>query len=61
MPAVDGLASRQRTRLEQLGVPGLGGGPGDAVDVERSKEDRARDKARIKRIMDVLDGAIADA
>ncbi|TXT15880.1 hypothetical protein VHUM_00383 [Vanrija humicola] len=52
LPATDGLAARQRDRLIELGVPGLGGA------AEREKA--AREKERIVRIMGVLEGAVAE-
>lgn len=47
LPAIDGLAQRHKDRLEQLGVPGLGGEMGDP---------KARE--RVRRIMDVLEGSL---
>jgi hypothetical protein len=58
LPTQDGLIARQRARLVELGVPGLGD-DNDASALDR--EARTREKGRVKRIMDVLDGAIADA
>lgn len=48
LPAIDGLALRQRERLQQLGVPGLGG--------KWQEDEKARE--RVKRIMDVLEGSM---
>ncbi|RSH87592.1 uncharacterized protein EHS24_000104 [Apiotrichum porosum] len=58
LPTQDGLIARQRARLVELDVPGLGD-DNDASALDR--EARTREKGRVKRIMDVLDGAIADA
>ncbi|RSH82281.1 hypothetical protein EHS25_005991 [Saitozyma podzolica] len=49
LPAIDGLAQRQRERLEALGVPGLAGEAGDP---------KARD--RVRRIMDVLQAGMEE-
>jgi len=45
---MDGLALRQRTRLRELGVPGLGEG-----DDEKSLE-------RVRRIMDLLEAGMEE-
>jgi len=50
LPQLDGLALRQRQRLEDLGVPGLGGG---AVLDEKGRE-------RVVRIMDVLEAGLEE-
>ena len=47
LPSVDGLALRQREKLQELGVPGLGGD---------MKDEKARE--RVKRIMDLLEAAM---
>ncbi|EIW68457.1 hypothetical protein TREMEDRAFT_69381 [Tremella mesenterica DSM 1558] len=49
LPAMDGLSNRQRQRLKDLGVPGLGDGEWDRKSSER-----------VKRIMDVLEGGMED-
>ncbi|TYJ53977.1 hypothetical protein B9479_005383 [Cryptococcus floricola] len=51
IPSIDGLALRQRQRLQELGVPGLG--REDGVVDEKVKQ-------RIKRIMEVLEGGLED-
>ncbi|ORY35698.1 hypothetical protein BCR39DRAFT_28368 [Naematelia encephala] len=50
LPSFDGLALRHRQRLEELGVPGLGGGA--------QLDEKARE--RVKRIMDVLEASLED-
>jgi len=47
LPAFDGLALRQKEKLQELGVPGLGG---------KMEDEKARD--RVRRIMDVLEGSM---
>ncbi|ORX38359.1 hypothetical protein BD324DRAFT_351323 [Kockovaella imperatae] len=47
LPQIDGLALRQREKLQELGVPGLGGD---------MKDDKVCE--RIKRIMDLLEDAM---
>ncbi|WVQ72058.1 hypothetical protein IAR50_001602 [Cryptococcus sp. DSM 104548] len=49
VPSIDGLALRQRQRLRELGVPGLG--REDGVMDEKAKQ-------RVKRIMEVLEGGL---
>ncbi|KAL7422492.1 hypothetical protein Q5752_003140 [Cryptotrichosporon argae] len=49
--ALDGLAMRHRARLRELGVPGLGGAWG-------ADEPDAKARERVRRIMDVLGGAV---
>jgi len=48
LTSIDGLAVRQRQRLRELGVPGLGGG-----DVEKNLE-------RVRRVMDLLEAGMEE-
>ena len=49
LPSIDGLAARHRMKLEEMGVPGLGGDMGDKGTRER-----------VRRIMDVLEGGLEE-
>jgi hypothetical protein len=49
LPSIDGLAARHRVKLEEMGVPGLGGDFGDKGTRER-----------VRRIMDVLEGGLEE-
>lgn len=49
LPAIDGLAIRHKQRLQELGVPGLGGDMADP---------KVRD--RVRRIMDVLEASLEE-
>ncbi|KAE8541963.1 hypothetical protein D1P53_002137 [Cryptococcus gattii VGV] len=53
LPAIDGLAVRQRQRLKELGVPGLGGDEGSGVSDEKVRQ-------RIKRILEVLEAGLEE-
>jgi hypothetical protein len=50
LPSIDDMASRHRIRLEELGVPGLGG--------EGVLDDK--EQMRVKRIMDVIEAAMEE-
>lgn len=63
MASVDGLAARHRSRLVELGVPGLGEGKvfvKGAIKTRDEKEAALKEKERVKRIMGVLEGALED-
>jgi hypothetical protein len=49
LSSIDGLAARHQMKLEEMGVPGLGGYMGDKATRER-----------VRRIMDVLEGALEE-
>ncbi|OXG19153.1 hypothetical protein C367_04597 [Cryptococcus neoformans Ze90-1] len=53
LPAIDGLAVRQRQRLKDLGVPGLGEDGGSSVSDEKVRQ-------RIKRILEVLEAGLEE-
>ncbi|EAL19459.1 hypothetical protein CNBG4060 [Cryptococcus deneoformans B-3501A] len=53
LPAIDGLAVRQRQRLKDLGVPGLGEDGGSGVSDEKVRQ-------RIKRILEVLEAGLEE-
>lgn len=64
MVSVDGLAARHRSRLVELGVPGLGEGKAyvkGAIKTTAEREAALKEKERVKRIMAVLEGALEDA
>jgi len=53
LPSIDSLASRHKAKLEELGVPGLGGGEDGKVLDEKGK-------VRIRRIMDVIEASMEE-
>lgn len=65
VPALDALAARHHAKLEALGVPGLGpplagsGGWG-AVGTDASQGNDKETAARVKKLMTVLEGVVAE-
>ena len=63
MASVDGLAARHRSRLVELGVPGLGEGKANVKGAIKTRDDKdttLQEKERIKHIMAVLKSALED-